>query len=101
MRASEFIDRISVQNLKMKPIVKKTSEDSSTVSKTPKFTGVEDDSKSLELSIKGEDESMQKVATFPKPVEDFPEKTESVHEESKSSSHQLIKFETEGVIGTK
>ena len=43
MRASEFIDRISVQNMKMKPIVKKNIEDSSLESKTPKFTEVEDD----------------------------------------------------------
>ena len=53
------------------------------------------------MSLKGEDESMQKVATFPKPEEEFPEKSQSVHEESKSSSHQLIKFETEGVIGSR
>jgi hypothetical protein len=61
MRASEFIDRISVQNLKMKPIVKKNLDESTSESKTAKFNEISDDQKALELSLKSEDGSFSKV----------------------------------------
>lgn len=66
-----------------------------------KFDDNEDKSENLELSLKGEDDKIFKVATFPHPAEEFPEKDESVQEESKQTTHQLIKFETEGVISSR
>jgi hypothetical protein len=43
MRASEFIDRISVQNMKMKPTAKKSHDESTSESKTAKFNEYSDD----------------------------------------------------------
>ena len=57
MRASEFIDRISVQNMKMKPTAKKSHDESTSESKTAKFNEYSDGQKSLEIGLKAEDES--------------------------------------------
>lgn len=60
MRASEFIDRISVQNMKMKPITKKAYDESISESKTARFNNskfdTDEKSMNLELSLKTDDE---------------------------------------------
>jgi hypothetical protein len=47
--------------MKMKPIVKKNLDESTSESKTAKFNEISDDQKVLELSLKSEDGSFSKV----------------------------------------
>jgi hypothetical protein len=62
--------------------------------------GGEMEEKVLEIDLKDEDKVVR-VGSFQHLEIEIPEKTNAANEEAKQATHSLIKFETEGVIGTK